>query len=166
MNIFRKNKIQDERIIHSRNQIYKEVYYLVMAICILSVALKYGIYGPNVELVITELAILILAGIYYTVRTVQLGIYADEVELHDRSNKWSMKSKSFLLSFGFGVAISLYFGVRSSILYGDESTHIWFFLSVFVASLMIYVPILLLLFFGGHAFFEKWSKNRQKSDSQ
>src|SRR5699024_9106082 len=97
---FRKTKTDDERITNTENKIYKEMYFIVLIICILSVSIKVYVHGFHTKLIYTEIAILLAQGIYYTYRSVSLGIYSNEVELHDRKSKLSYEKKNLLIGMG------------------------------------------------------------------
>lgn len=140
MGLFRRGKIEDERIVSTRNKLYREAYILAMALCVISIVVKYCLYGANIEMVTTEIVVLLLPALYYGVRSVRLGIYADEVEVHDRSSKLPFSLKNIMIGGIFGVAIALFFGIRSAILYGNASNSLWYFFILFVASFMIYIP--------------------------
>jgi hypothetical protein len=143
MKLFGTRKITiDERIVNTKNRIYKEAYIIVMAICFISIAVKYYLYGYSVGLAITELLIITISSLYFTIRSVLAGLYSDEVEIHDRSNKTPMSVKSIVIGISFGVVMALFFGIRSSILYADNnSQHIWYFITVFFVSLIIFCPL-------------------------
>ncbi|MGN7403579.1 DUF6773 family protein [Cytobacillus praedii] len=161
----KRQKIADERIINMQNKIYKEIYMIVMVLCLISVAMKYYLYGIDVKLVTTELVILFASGIYYTVRAASLGIFSDEVELHDRNSKVPMSSKNVYIGLGLGVFIGLFFGIRSAIIYGNGlfNSLVYFFI-VFIASLMIYLPFFLVLFAGSFSVAAKASKKASEQD--
>lgn len=95
MKLFAKNKLVDERILHLRNKIFKESYLVVMVICNLSLFLKVLVFQSGWESFITELVIVSAGNLYYTIRTVMLGIYSDEVEAHDNRSKMSYSLKIF-----------------------------------------------------------------------
>lgn len=141
MKLFKKeNKIMDERITNTINKIYKEAYFLAMIISLISIVVKYSLYGVNVRLVITEILIIFVPCLYYLIRIVRLGIYLDEIEVHDRTNKISMSTKKIIVGLVLGVAIAVFFGLRSSILYGNDSNRLWYFIIVFFVSIGIYIP--------------------------
>lgn len=144
MNLFNfKKKTVDERIENTKNKIYKEVYIFIMAICFVSIGVKYYLYGTTTNQVTTELLVIFLSALYYGIRTVWLGIYMDEIEVHDRTSKLPLGTKNIIIALVVGVAIAIFFGIRSSILYGDSSNRLWYFIIVFLASIMIYCPFLI-----------------------
>lgn len=158
-------KIADERINNMQNKIYKEIYMVVNALCLISVAIKYYLYGIDIKLVITELVILFASGLYYTVRAASLGIFSDEVELHDRNSKVPMSSKNVYIGLGLGVMIGLFFGIRSAIVYGNGLVNsLFYFIIVFFATLMIYLPLFLVLFAGSFSVASKVSKKATEQD--
>lgn len=143
MKLFKNKRMNmDERIINSSNKIYKEVYILVIIIVLISIIIKLSINGLDYKSVISEFLILIIPSFYYVIRIIQLGIYSDSVEIHDRKSKISMNIKTILIGLGTGIIMALYFGIRSSIVYGDESNRVWYFFLVFITSFMIYCPLL------------------------
>lgn len=161
----KRQKIADERIINMQNKIYKEIYMVVNALCLISVIIKYYLYGIDIKLVITELVILFASGLYYTVRAASLGIFSDEVELHDRNSKVPMSSKNVYIGLGLGVMIGLFFGVRSAIVYGNGLLNsLFYFVIVFFATLMIYLPLFLVLFAGSFSVASKVSKKATEQD--
>ena len=141
-----RRKPVDERIVNTENKIYKEVYILTIGICILSIALKYYFYGITISSVVTELSIIIIPSIFFTIRMVWLGLYSDEVELHDRNSKTSMNVKSVVIALAFGIFMALYFGIRSAILYAHtDLQRVLYFISVFIVSFMMYIPLFLVI---------------------
>lgn len=143
---FKKDEVQDERLVNTRNKIYAELYILVSMICGISVTVKYFIYGFDIEHIITELILLFIGGMYFLYRSVRLGVFSAEIELHDRKNKWSMKKKNLVMSVGLGVGIALVMGINSSVQYADgvQQSIYYFFITGF-ASLMIYLPFLVIV---------------------
>lgn len=142
---FKKRKIYDERIINTQNKFYKEAYNVAMLICFISIVVKYSLYGIKLENVILELLVLFIPGVYYTIRTVCSGIYSDQVEIHDSASKFSMNTKSILIGLGIGTAFSLFFAIRSTVLYGNGNGFL-IFMAVFFICMVIYVPVMFLLF--------------------
>lgn len=58
------------------------------------------------------------------------------------------QAKNFIYAGAGGVAISLYFGTRSAIVYGEGTAQsIYYFFLVAAGSLMIYIPLLVGLAF-------------------
>lgn len=145
----KRKKTVDERVLNTQNKIYREMYLLVMGICWLSLIIKQFIFDLGLKEILTELIILIITGIYYTARSAALGIFSDEVEIHDRNSKVPMSSKNVYIGLGFGLLISLFFGIRSAIVYGDgyQQSIIYFVLVLFV-SLMMYIPFFLIVIVG------------------
>ena len=160
MEFFNKSQVKDERVVNTRNKIYAEIYFLVAAICTISVIVKHLIYGVNMEYVITELTILFLGGIYFLYRSVMLGVFSAEVELHDRKNKWSTKKKNLFISVGLGIGIALVMGINSAVQYADgvQQRIEYFFLVGFV-SLMIYLPVLVGVLVTGNEIAKRKSDN-------
>ncbi|MFF2289008.1 DUF6773 family protein [Peribacillus butanolivorans] len=147
MKVFK--KITDERIENVRNKIYKEMYYVIMAICLLSVLFKIYKYGVGSGELYLELVILLASGVYYLARSIFLGVFWDEVEMHDRTSKTPMSKKTIFGTVGLALIIATIMGVNSAVSYADGSSQgLWYFVLVWCVSVMIYLPILL-LFFGG-----------------
>ncbi|WP_223703055.1 DUF6773 family protein [Sutcliffiella deserti] len=150
MGLFRgTGKVIDERLVNMQNKVYREMYVLVLVICIVSIGVKIFFNGTNISNIATEVIILIAQGIYYMARASSLGIFTDEVEMHDRKSKTSMKMKNVWGALVGGFAIALFFGIMSAINYADNTQEsITFFFSVFFVSLLIYLPFFLILFGG------------------
>lgn len=158
MGFFRKNKMKDERVINLQNKIYREIYILVIIICFISAAIKNYLHGPGSDTLYTEMAILVASGIYYAFRSASLGIFSDEVEMHDRTSKMSMERKNLIKGMTVGIVLSLLIGMRSAILYGEGTGNsIYNFFLVFVVCLMMYVPFFVLLLVVSHTFMKKRS---------
>lgn len=146
MNLFKANASADERVVHLQNKIYREIYVLVLLICIGSIVVKSIIHGFQPGLVVAELVILFSQGVYYAVRSANLGVFSAEVELHDRESRLSMNKKNVIIGLAVGVVIALFFGIRSAIVYGEGTGQsIYYFGIVFLASLIMYVPVLVLI---------------------
>lgn len=161
MSFFNKrNKIVDERILNASNKIYKEAYFFTIIIALISIIVKFFINGVDYNLVITELIIVGVPAFYYTIRTIQLGIFSDLSEVHDRKSKMSINLKTVIIGFTIGIGVALFFGIRSAILYGDETNRLWYFILVFFASFMIYCPI----FVGGVAIFNVTANSLSKKN--
>lgn len=159
-----KGKQMDERVVNTQNKIYKEIYTLIMLICLLSVIVKFVAMGTDTS-VITEVVIMLASSLYYLIRSVSLGVYSDAVEVHDRSNKFKMSTKNIVAGSAFGLGLALFFGLRSATLYADGTMQsLWYFILVFAVSLMIYVPVFLLLTFGLHTAANKASTNVNKDE--
>lgn len=156
---FFKNKMKDERITQTQNKIYRELYYLVLIICAGSIAIKAYYFGFDSSHFATELVILFSQGVYYLYRLTKLGVYSDQVELHDQSNKTRMSTKNIIVGICLGVIMAVFFGIRSAILYADGGLQMmYYFLLVFAVSFMIYVPFLLAFFGLTHYQANKQSK--------
>ena len=140
--MWRKKQL-DERVTNLQNKIYREIYYLVMLICIISVAYKFITIEVSMDIVNTEWFIFIVTSVYYATRSSYMGIFTDEVEMHDRTSKLKLSSKNIILGIVFGLVIAVAFGVNSAVNYADNTQQrIYYFVSVFLVSLLIYVPIL------------------------
>ncbi|USK68639.1 DUF6773 family protein [Peribacillus asahii] len=168
MNIFKRTKkTTDERIENVRNKIYKEMYHVIMAICLVSVVVKMYNYGVGIEAVVLELVILIVGGVYFLARSIFLGVFWDEVEMHDRTSKTSMSRKTIFSSVGLAFIIAVMMGINSAVSYADSSSQgLWYFTLVSFVSVMIYLPILLLLFGGIYLLAKKVSMKYQDDDKK
>ncbi|MEW5553393.1 DUF6773 family protein [Peribacillus frigoritolerans] len=150
VNLFKRTKkITDERVENVRNKIYKEMYYVILAICLVSALFKLYKYGAGSGELYLEFAILVGGGLYYLARSIFLGVLWDEVEMHDRTSKTPMSKKTVLGTIALALIIAIFMGVNSAVSYADGSSQgVWYFVLVSFVSVMIYLPILL-LFFGG-----------------
>jgi hypothetical protein len=162
----KKNEIKDERVEALYNKIYREVYALVVIIAAVSILVKYFYYGLNLEYVIFELVLLISVSVYFLVRSVWMGLYSDMVELHDKNKKVSlpMNVKQIVIALIAGLGIALFFGMRSSLLYGGGGNRLNYFLLVFSASFLIYIPFLVLVTFLINHFANKKSKKMNEKN--
>ena len=146
MNLFKKDvHMVDERIISTRNKIYKEAFGLAITLCFASIVVKYAAHGIKSDLVLTELVVIVVSGLYCLIRRVMLGLYSDEVEMHDRTNRLPLTGKNIIIGLGAGVAIALFFGIRNASLYGSDVNRLKYFVVVFFAALMIYLPLFIAL---------------------
>ncbi|MCD5324356.1 MULTISPECIES: DUF6773 family protein [Pontibacillus] len=146
MGLFNPGRVQDERVRNLQNQVYKEMYMVVLIVCGLSVALKVyqqGVVEANIG---TELMIAIAGGAYYLIRASKLGIYSYEVETHDQKSRVSHDQKYLWGGILSGLLISSLFGIRSVIEYADSTGEgvLFFFLSLF-GGLIIYLPLFLII---------------------
>lgn len=139
-------KVKDERLENLRNKIGRETYFLTIYLIALSIVIKKFVHGPELSGLGSEFLILIISGVYYAVRYWQMGILADEVEVHDRSSRLPMSTKNVVVGLGAGVIISLIFGLRSAVVYASTGQEkIFYFFLVFLAAFMIYIPVFLVL---------------------
>ena len=93
--------------------------------------------------------IIIVSGVYYLARSIFLGVYWDEVELHDRSSKVPMSNKTIFTSVGLSLFIAIFMGINSAVNYADSTSQgLWYFVMVLLVSIAIYLPVFLLLFGG------------------
>ncbi|MFC0522689.1 DUF6773 family protein [Pontibacillus salicampi] len=141
-----RNKQQDERIVNLQNKIYREIYVIIIAICLLSSGYKLLVSNNPNEHATTEIIILAASSVYYLVRSAMLGILSDEVELHDRTNKLNMNTKTVIFSVFIGVFLALVFATTNSILFSDtRSELVYYFLIVFFGTLAFYLPVMFLI---------------------
>ncbi|WP_338472408.1 DUF6773 family protein [Niallia sp. XMNu-256] len=139
----------DERVENVRNKIYKETLRIVLVISLVSLFFKNFIFDVEIVGVITELVILLVSGIYYLARSIFLGVHWDEVELHDRNSKMPMSKKTIFGSIGASLLIAILMGINSAVNYADSTSQgVWYFILVLLVSILIYLPILFLLFGG------------------
>ncbi|ADC51526.1 hypothetical protein BpOF4_17425 [Alkalihalophilus pseudofirmus OF4] len=131
----------DERITTIQNKIYREIYYLVMLITLASVIFKFITIGTSLNVVLTEVLILLGASTYYLIRSASLGIYSEEVEIHDSNSKVTRNKKNFYWGLALGLVLALIFATNSAINFADTSQQaIYNFILVFIVSLFIYAP--------------------------
>ncbi|SDL90793.1 DUF6773 family protein [Sediminibacillus halophilus] len=144
-NPFKKNRIKDERIINLQNKIYREIYHLVLVICVFSLVFKYATSGAEFKNVWLELVILLGTSIYYLVRSTGMGLFSAEVDFHDQTNKRPMSLKTILIGALFGAGLAIFLGIHSAVSYADSSAQaVYYFLLTSVVSFMIYIPFLML----------------------
>lgn len=164
VNWFKKSTVEDERIVNLKNKLYKEVYTLIMIICSISVIIK-SFALPRTESVWLEMLIMLGGSIYFGIRSVAMGIYSDEVEVHDQRSKVSFSKRTAIWGLVIGIALALFFGIRSAILFGNNSsaTEIKYFFIVFFVSLIIYIPLFvgvnLMIHYGANKVSQKMSQN-------
>lgn len=168
MRLFKRNNvIRDERMENMANKVYKEAYFVAMAVCLVSLIIKAGIYGKNIWFVLPEILILLVPAVYYGIRTALLGLYIDEVELHDRNNKLSLGTKNIIIGLILGLAFALFFGIRSALLYGTGiAMRAWYFILVFAVSLMMYAPFFILYLVSADAAARKAGKRTVEKDEE
>ncbi|WP_232718550.1 DUF6773 family protein [Bacillus sp. FJAT-45037] len=162
-----KKKPVDERVTNMQNKIYREMYHLVMLIALVSVVVKYLTIEVSLQVVLTEFLILLGASIYYLVRSTYLGIYSDEVELHDTHSKMNRSKKNFYGGLAFGIVFALIFATNSAINYAEGTQQaISYFALVFAVSLFFYAPFFILFTWVTHTAAKKKSDqiNQQQLD--
>ncbi len=162
-----KEKTVDERIVNTRNTLYKESYFIVVLLCFISILAKNLYYGQNISMITTELVLLIVTSLYLGIRSILLGLYSDEIEVHDRKSKIPMSMKNVIWGISFGVILAIWFGIKSSTSYADGGIQsIWYFILVFSVSLMIYIPFFLLVIVSTHYFASKASNKATHEDQE
>ena len=138
-----KGKQKDERLTTLQNKIYREMYILIVVICALSVLYKQFLVEDGTQHLWTEIILFSASSGYYLIRSTMLGIFSDEVELHDRSSKMSFSKRNFVISLFLGVGFSLFLAIRNSLKYGDGTEEtVYFFLTILFFCLLIYIPVL------------------------
>ncbi|UPK45584.1 DUF6773 family protein [Paenibacillus pabuli] len=141
MKWFKKNGNQDERIVNMKNKVYKEAYTLIMCICGISILIKSFLNWETYSM-LTEVIVLLAGSIYFGVRSVMLGIYSDEVEVHDQTSKISYSLRNIITGLIIGISMALFLGIRSSVLFAETAHEKWwFFFLVFIFSLLLYIPL-------------------------
>ncbi|MDV2884750.1 DUF6773 family protein [Alkalihalophilus pseudofirmus] len=138
-------KPADERVTTIQNKIYREIYYLVMLITLASVVFKFITIGTSLNVVLTEVLILLGASTYYLIRSTSLGIYSEEVEIHDTNSKITRNKKNFYWGLAIGLALALSFATNSAVNYAEGTQQaIHYFVLVFFVSLFIYAPFFIM----------------------
>ena len=138
-----KKKQRDERLTNLQNKIYREMYILIVVICAMSVLYKQFLVEGGTQHLWTEIIILLASSVFYLVRSTMLGIFSDEVEMHDRSSKMSFNKRNFLISLFLGVGFSLTFAIVNSQKYADSTQEAYsFFFTILFACLVFYIPVL------------------------
>ena len=118
-------------------------------ICLGSFFLKVFLFDVGAKGVVLELLIILVSGVYYLARSIFLGVYWDEVELHDRNSKVPMSNKTIFTSVGLSLLIAIIMGINSAVNYADSTSQgLWYFVLVLLVSIAIYLPVFLLLFGG------------------
>lgn len=159
-------KNRDERVEAGKSQIFRELYYWMMGFTFLSIIVKSIIYPDDWKRSIFEMGLMIFSSLYYILRSVQKGLYSDEVEMHDRQNKRTVGQKNLLIGLGSGLAIALYFGFRSAIVYGSEGTTVKYFFASFFGGLLIYIPIFLVIVISADILARKGSGKMHKRKNE
>ncbi len=146
--MFNRKKITDERIVNTQNKIYREISNIITTICAISLIIKAIIGLRGFEYIGIEMTILMFSGVYYIVRSTQMGIYSEEVEIKNANSKVNVDSRNFLIGIVLGVVIGLIFGFNSAIQYADGLVQkLYFFVITFFASFIFYIPFLLLVLY-------------------
>ncbi|WP_026571774.1 MULTISPECIES: DUF6773 family protein [Sediminibacillus] len=144
--LFNRNRLKDERIINLQNKIYREIYIFVIAICVLSLVIKYVTSDDDLQNVWLELVILLGSSIYYMIRSTGMGVFSAEVEMHDQTNKRPMSVKTILIGALFGAGLAIFLGIHSAVSYADTTTQsVYYFLLTSVVSFIIYIPFLMIV---------------------
>ncbi len=165
MNWLKKKAIDDERIVNLKNSIYKEAYILIMLICSVSAVIKTWFLSDRGS-VLTEMLVILAGSLYFGIRSVAMGIYSDEVEVHDQQNKMSFSRRTAISGLAIGLILALFFGVRSAVVYGDGSSQTaWkYFFSVFLFSLIFYIPLFAGTMTAIHHFANRVSRKVSQND--
>lgn len=139
--------VKDERIVNAENKIIRTAFFLASFIAVLSIIFK-SFSGYDYRDMIPEIMIILIPWLYYWIKIVKNGIYTDSIEVHERTSRFSVRLIYIITGVLAGLAISVFFGLRSAALYGNDTNRIWYFTLVFCASLMIYLPFFCI----GHIF--------------
>lgn len=157
--LFSKKQLVDERVYNMQNKIYREMYHVIMLICCISIVLKFINKGFSFNNVLLECVILFVGGVYYTLRSAQLGVFSDEVEMHDATSKINYRKKMIIYGIALGCFIALAMGTNSAVNYADTNAQaLVYFFSVALISLFIYAPFFSL------ALFLSYYTTKKKSD--
>src|SRR5699024_3376452 len=155
MGLFKKSKHEDDWVTHTKNKIYAEVYKLVIAICGITVIVKLFLnaYTADVHLIHdTEIIILLIASLYCLYCSIRLDVSAAEEEMKDRKDKMSSQKKNVFWSIGAGFGIAIFMGLNSTVNFGEGTRQsIYYFFFVSIGSLLIYLPVMLIIFVAGRA---------------
>ena len=157
MGLFNKSKHvhEDEWVTQTKNKIYAEVYKLVIAICGISIVVKFLLNAYTADLHLrndTEILILLIASLYYLHRSIRLGVFAAEEEMKERKSKMSIQKKNVFWSIGAGFGIAIFMGLNSAVNFGEGTGQsIYYFFLVSIGSLLIYLPVMLIIFVAGRA---------------
>lgn len=144
--LFTRKKVVDERVVNMQNKIYREINYLVLIICILSIAIKFSTKGFDPDYVQTECAILLAIGLYYTYRSAKLGLFSSEIEMHDANSKYNYNTTTIFWGIALGVLIAILMGVNSAYNYADSTQQaINYFFVVFGVTLLMYAPVFIII---------------------
>ncbi|NEU32140.1 hypothetical protein GN156_15405 [bacterium LRH843] len=139
---FWNKKLIDERVLNTQNKIYKEIYIIIMVLLLISIAIKFITIEMSLQVVLTEWIIIIVTSIYYIGRAAFLGIYSDEVELHDNESKVKLSNKNIIGGISLGFVLAIIFATNSAVSYADSPQQaIYYFILVFFISLLIYAPL-------------------------
>lgn len=153
------SKHLDERVKNLQNKIYKEIYVMVIIVCIISIVYKFTTMEMSLQNVTTEWLIILITSIYYFIRSAFLGIFTDEVELHDSMHKVKLSTKYIILGVAMGMFFAIILGINSAFNYADSTQEaIYFFFLVFFVSLFMYA-----LFFAGFLML-MYAAAKKKSD--
>ncbi|MRX74387.1 hypothetical protein GJU40_19900 [Bacillus lacus] len=160
-----KSKIVDERVYQAQNKIYREIYILIMVITLASIVYKYFTIGVQVNVIATELIILLSQAVYYLYRSARMGIYSAEVEMHDNNSKMPAVKKNLLGGTLTGIGISLFFGFHSALSYADTTSQaLSYFFLVFFISLIIYIPFFIAFLMIPHLSAKRLSEKAEEDE--
>ena len=108
--------------------------------------------GVSSENVLTERLIILFSAVYYCGRAAYLGIFTEEVEIHDSASKFKLSTKLIIFGVAIGMVIAIIMGVNSAFNYAESTPQaIYYFFLVFFVSLLLYSSFIagvLILFYG------------------
>lgn len=146
--MFNRKKIVDERIVNTQNKIHREIGNIILILCAISIVIKVIIGLRGFEYIGIEMIIVFFSGVYYIVRSTQMGIYSEEVEIQNANSKINSDTRTVLTGIILGVIIGLIFGFNSAIQYADGlEQKVYYFIITFTASFLMYVPFLLFILY-------------------
>lgn len=165
--MFKQAKIVDERIVNTKNKIYRECYNLAMFISLGSIVVKMVLGMRAMENFTLELILLIGVSGYYTIRAVKLGVFSEEAELLEANQKVKFDVRTAIVSVAFGIILGVIFGVNSAMSYADSTSQgVYYFLLTFFTTIMMYAPVFFLIVFVPYFIAKKKSEqvNRKMLD--
>ena len=140
--MFKRTKIADERIVNTKNKIYRECYNLVMFISLGSIIVKMILGMRAMENFALELILLIGVSSYYTIRAVKLGVFSEEAELLEANRKVKIGVRTAIAGVAFGIVLGVIFGINSAMNYANSTSQgVYYFFLTFFISVMMYATV-------------------------
>lgn len=160
--MFKRQVIKDERIFNAQNVIYRELYSIIMVICIGSMVVKLILGMDGFKNIFAEMTILFVGAIYYLIRSSRMGIYSEEFELRYAGSKWKSEKHtglSMIIVTVVGIVLGVIFGLNSALNYADSTTEaVKFFILVFIVTIMMYTPVMFFMVYVPHMVAKKKSE--------